>query len=236
MRYYQFTNEDIGRRGFIKGAAAAAGLGTLGYGAVQQKQRGWDSSTVYSGDQLDSVSEPKKSSPEPTPINKEIPKYSPQQLESYLINYASKKLGSVEELIHFMAQVKTETDNFRSLIEYGGGNDRYHGGKDYLGRGFIHLTHKHNYEKYGNMVGVDLVNNPDLMLQPNIAAEVSIMSWKDYYWPTAKRLANKFKSLTAAVTKSVNGGLSKLKERKQNVDYYTKYFRQNPPSLTNTQK
>ena len=43
--------------------------------------------------------------------------------------------------------------------------------------------------------------------------------------------------MTEAVTKSVNGGLSKLKERKLNTDYYTKYFNENPPaSMAKPQK
>ena len=224
--------EDITRRGFLQGVGAAAGAGAVGYGAIQQKKRGWESPYADGGPEQS----PQEQPAEPTKPVQEIPKYSPAQLESYIIDYASKHLGSVEELIHFMAQVKTETDNFRSLAEYGGGKDRYDGGKDYHGRGYIQLTHKHNYEKYGDMLGLDLVNNPDLLLNPKVAAQVSVTSWKDYYWPTARRLANRFKSMTAAVTKSVNGGLSKLKERKSNVDHYAKYFKENPPPMANSQK
>jgi len=238
------ADEDITRRGFLQGAGAVAGAGALGYGAVQQKNRDWESQYSRSTDDQrqtdyemrrdirpEPQAEPKKA------VTPSIPKYSPAQLEAYIIDYASKHLDSVEELAHFMAQVKTETDNFRSLAEYGGGKERYDGGKDYGGRGFIQLTHKHNYEKYGDMLDLDLVNQPDLLLDPKIAARVSVASWKDYYWPTAKRLSNRFKSLTAAVTKSVNGGLSKLKERKLNTDYYTKYFNENPPaSMAKPQK
>lgn len=34
---------------------------------------------------------------------------------------------------------------------------------NYYGRGFIQLTHKENYEKIGKLIGVDLVNNPELL-------------------------------------------------------------------------
>ena len=244
MRYYQFTNEDIGRRGFLQGFGAAAGLSTLGYGAYQQKQRPMtDPGGSYSRDPLNkptndqnepaiATTQPdQKSSPAVVHQPKKvIPQYSPAQLEAYIISYASKHLDSVEELAHFMAQVKVETDNFKSLAEYGGGKERYDGGKKYSGRGYIQLTHKYNYKKYGDMLGLDLVNQPDLLLDPKIAARVSVASWKDYYWPNAKKISNRFRSLAAAVTKSVNGGLSKLKERKFNTDYYTKYFRENPPA------
>ncbi len=51
-----------------------------------------------------------------------------------------------------------------------GGND----GWTYRGRGFNGLTGKGNYAKYGNMIGKDLVSNPDLLNDPKVATEVAI--------------------------------------------------------------
>ena len=47
------------------------------------------------------------------------------------------------------------------------------GGYEYRGRGLIQLTGKDNYKKVGDLIGEDLVNNPDLMLNPEIAARAS---------------------------------------------------------------
>lgn len=48
-------------------------------------------------------------------------------------------------------------------------------GLPYFGRGLIQLTGKSNYQKYGDKIGVDLVNNGNLALEPknsfNIALE-----------------------------------------------------------------
>lgn len=44
----------------------------------------------------------------------------------------------------------------------------------YYGRGFVQLTWQSNYKKMGNWLGVDLVNNPDLALQPDIAAKILV--------------------------------------------------------------
>lgn len=39
----------------------------------------------------------------------------------------------------------------------------------YYGRGYVQLTHKSNYQKYSNILRMDLVNNPDLVMQPKNA-------------------------------------------------------------------
>lgn len=54
------------------------------------------------------------------------------------------------------------------------GNDQPGDGWKYVGRGFNGLTGKANYKKYGGMVGLDLVGNPNLMEDPRVAAKVAI--------------------------------------------------------------
>lgn len=54
------------------------------------------------------------------------------------------------------------------------GNTKQGDGYKYRGRGYIQLTGKNNYEQIGKMIGQDLVGNPDLMLDPKIAAEASV--------------------------------------------------------------
>lgn len=51
-------------------------------------------------------------------------------------------------------------------------------GFKYRGRGFIQLTGKNNYKKIGDIIGVDLVNNPDLMNDPAVAAKASVAFFK----------------------------------------------------------
>lgn len=46
-------------------------------------------------------------------------------------------------------------------------------GKSWLGRGLVQLTHKPNYERLGNMIGEDLLEDPDKAMEPGIA--ISIM-------------------------------------------------------------
>lgn len=52
-------------------------------------------------------------------------------------------------------------------------------GFDYRGGGFIQLTFRGNYLEYGNKIGVNLVDNPTLLMDPNISARVLARYFKD---------------------------------------------------------
>lgn len=52
------------------------------------------------------------------------------------------------------------------------GNQSIEDAVKYCGRGFIQLTGRDNYQVFGDLLHVDLINRPDLALQPEIAARV----------------------------------------------------------------
>ena len=54
------------------------------------------------------------------------------------------------------------------------GNTQPGDGSRYIGRGYIQLTGRGNYAKYGQLIGKDLLSNPQLLNTPEIAAEVSV--------------------------------------------------------------
>jgi predicted chitinase len=54
------------------------------------------------------------------------------------------------------------------------GNVQPGDGAKFIGRGYIQLTGRSNYTRYGNMIGKDLAGNPTLLNDPAIAAEVSV--------------------------------------------------------------
>jgi hypothetical protein len=60
-------------------------------------------------------------------------------------------------------------------------------GKSWLGRGYVQLTHKANYEKAAAKLGADLVNHPDLAMSPPIAAQIMIRGMEEG-WFTGKTL------------------------------------------------
>jgi hypothetical protein len=94
---------------------------------------------------------------------------------------ADRNQHSVRSLAGALGTIAIETaSTFKPLHEYGTRSDweGYSGGADYAGRGFIQLSHDYNYRAAGEAIGVDLLGNPDLAMQPEIAAQV--FAW--YWW------------------------------------------------------
>lgn len=73
--------------------------------------------------------------------------------------------------------LKSKPEDFFNLV-YANiiGNGPASSGDGYLyrGRGFNQLTGRANYKKYGNIIGKDLVGNPDLVNDPKVAAEIAV--------------------------------------------------------------
>jgi putative chitinase len=82
-------------------------------------------------------------------------------------------------------------------------------GWKYRGRGIKQLTGKENYERCGSSLGVDLVSDPDLLLDPKYAALSAGWFWNKH---NLNDLADKGDIET--MTKRINGGLLGLDARK----------------------
>ena len=82
------------------------------------------------------------------------------------------------------------------IAEYGKGKGRAYGkpdaaGRAYYGRGFVQLTWQENYAKLGTLLGIDLVGDPDLALQPGPAAEIMCLGMAEGLF-TGKSLGDYF--------------------------------------------
>lgn len=62
-------------------------------------------------------------------------------------------------------------------------------GKRYMGRGYVQITGRANYNKASLATGRDLVANPDLALDAEIAAHIIVAGMRDG-WFTGKKLAD----------------------------------------------
>lgn len=85
------------------------------------------------------------------------------------------------------------------------GNTKAGDGVKYRGRGFIQLTGKNNYQEYGVKLGLDLISNPELAVNPTVASRILSQYFKD----RAVNVACEGKNW-AMVRYLVNGGYNGL--------------------------
>ena len=147
---------------------------------------------------------------------------------AHLKSYAMKNgITDPTELAMFMAQMSHESGSFRYAEEIHDGSD-YEGssilgnnqpgdGKRYKGRGYIQLTGRWNYGHYGKKVGADLINNPQLAADPDVAAAVAVA----YYMERVDRDAAR-RGDVKSVTYAINGGYNGLEDRQRRFDQYMK--------------
>lgn len=90
----------------------------------------------------------------------------------------------------------------------GNGDELSGDGFRYRGRGLIQLTGKNNYKACGDALGIDLVTNPDLLLEHEHAAMAAAWFWQAH---GCNELADVGKQM--GITKRINGGVNGLEER-----------------------
>jgi len=122
----------------------------------------------------------------------------------------------------FIAQLAHESAELRYMEEiasgaaYEGrkdlGNTQPGDGKRFKGRGPIQLTGRANYTKYGQLLGLDLVNNPTIAATKEVGFRIAGEFWK---LNGLNELADvqDFKQ----ITKRINGGYNGLDDR---LKYY----------------
>lgn len=93
---------------------------------------------------------------------------------------ADSRVPDVRHRAYILATVKHETANtFRPIDEYGKGRNRKYGepinGQIYYGRGYVQLTWHENYAKFGKILNRNLVEQPDLANEPDIAYDILII-------------------------------------------------------------
>jgi len=121
---------------------------------------------------------------------------------------------------HFIAQVAHESGELRYVRELGSGM-KYEGRKDlgntkqgdgprYKGRGFLQITGRKNYQMIGEALGLNLIDNPQLLEQPEWA--VASAFW---FWDRHKLNTWADKDDVVTITKRINGGTNGLADRKK---------------------
>jgi putative chitinase len=144
---------------------------------------------------------------------------------------AAKAAGlSGSELALFMGQVSHESGNFIYNKEIADGS-AYEGRRDlgnvnpgdgtrYRGRGWIQITGRANYAKYGKMIGLDLVNHPELAEIPENAEKLALAYWMDRVRPFAAKRGG---LNLINVSRAVNGNVqvpNGMDDREEKTNYW----------------
>ena len=130
-------------------------------------------------------------------------------------------LGS-KRVATFIAQIGHESGQLKYVKEIWGptaAQTRYEGradlgntqpgdGFNYRGRGLIQITGRANYKACGEAMGLDLINQPELLEKPQHACMSAAWFWATKGLST---LADEGKFET--ITRRINGGLNGLAER-----------------------
>jgi putative chitinase len=95
------------------------------------------------------------------------------------------------------------------------GNTHPGDGARYIGRGFIQLTGRANYEAAGTALNLDLVTHPELAEDPEVAARIAIWFWQANAIATPAAAGD-----VAETTRRINGGQIGLPDRARRYRAY----------------
>lgn len=108
---------------------------------------------------------------------------------------ADTDIEDIRWVAYMLATFKHETANtFEPIEEYGKGRGHSYGVLDpitrqtYYGRGLVQLTWSHNYKTFGDKLGVDLLNHPELALEFETAYRIASLGMREGLF-TGKSLA-----------------------------------------------
>jgi putative chitinase len=129
------------------------------------------------------------------------------------LNYSAQRLTQVwPSRFPNISMAEPYANNPEKLADfvYAGrmGNLQDGDGWKFHGRGLIQLTGRENYANCGSGIGVDLIDNPDLLLTPQYA--VLSAGW---FWNKKGLNALADTQEYGAMTRRINGGLTGLDER-----------------------
>jgi len=88
------------------------------------------------------------------------------------------------------------------------GNTQSGDGKRFMGRGLLQVTGRANYATVGKRLAVNLVNSPELLEHPDLAARSAGLYWRDHGCNELADIGD-----FSSITKKINGGLNGQADR-----------------------
>lgn len=204
--------------------------------------------SLYAGSNLEEVEQQlvEDARQEPTPPDAEVPEDGIEQVPNYKTNVkvppemvvAMRKYGVGRTPIqraHLLAQCAHESGVWRYKEEiasgaaYEGrkdlGNTQTGDGKRYKGRGYVQLTGRANYRKYGPVAGADFEGNPTIVATKYFA-DTACMFWKSNKLDA--KAVDSTETTIKVVTKRINGGYNGLADRMKKFKLYWTELQKDP--------
>jgi len=163
--------------------------------------------------------------PNSTRKNREM--YLPH-LNMYMNEYG---INTKERIWMFLAQVGHESGQLRYSEEIASGDaydtrtdlgntkEKDGDGRLFKGRGLIQITGKSNYLELSKSLGIDLIKNPTMLSQPEMAVISACWFWKKF---NLNKYADTLDIKNA--TKRINGGYNGLDDRIKLYELAKKYI------------
>lgn len=113
------------------------------------------------------------------PSNGKLSKRQVQGMELIIDEWQQRELQDTRWLAYILATAYHETAfTMEPIDEYGQGRGREYGvpdletGQVYYGRGFVQVTWKANYLRFSELLGLDLLSQPELALDQGVATSI----------------------------------------------------------------
>lgn len=162
------------------------------------------------------------------PRGSEYLPYLNQAMEEFEISTPLRQAAFIAQLLHESASFKY-MEEIASGAAYEGrrdlGNTQPGDGKRYKGRSPIQITGRANYKRYGDLLGLDLINNSLQAATKEVGFRIAGLFWK----------LNGLNEMADAMnfkgtTKKINGGYNGLANRIQYYERAKKVLAQPPIS------
>jgi hypothetical protein len=153
---------------------------------------------------------------------------------AYILATAYWETAKTMEPVKEAFYLKGKAEAYRKKLRY----------YPWYGRGFVQLTWKTNYVKAGKRLGLDFTKDPDLVMDPDIAARILVIGMEEG-WFTSKKLstyiddidesdAEDYKEYLEA--RRIINGVDKQKEIAKLAIAYEKLLREEVPTTVVVEK
>src|ERR1043165_1375329 len=146
-------------------------------------------------------------------------------VEGFHTYFPDYQITTAKRIAAFIAQAAHETGGFKWFYELGNksyfnkyepgtsigkrlGNTQVGDGYRFRGRGIFHLTGRYNYQKYSELINLDLVHNPEIAADPIIACHIACEYWQQNGLNPLADAGD-----LRAITKRINGGYNGWDDR-----------------------